>query len=280
MNIDYQELKSDFGTVEDGLEALNRSCQQSEVKLIEKPMKTEQKPTEDVILKNSAVNEVQIFKAFKDQKEWLVETVAKMGDQVSELHGTVTDLKSRVADLAVENKALTANLKEKDKVIYNLRLDVCQLWGDCSKLEETTIAESQVTTVEPWQKTDELCPRGWHSFRNNCYLYNEKQVTYTKARSFCAKKGGHIVDIQSEEENTFVSQLSSRVFAWIGLTDVETEGQWKWDRTGSLATYTNWRPGQPDNAGSQNYALIGADSPFNQWNDAWADIFSGVVCKL
>jgi hypothetical protein len=59
---------------------------------------------------------------------------------------------------------------------------------------------------------------------------------------------------------------------WIGLTDAGHEGTFTWV-SGEPVTYTNWLPGQPDNAyGDENYAHMmrtgnGFGHPGGLWND-------------
>ena len=55
---------------------------------------------------------------------------------------------------------------------------------------------------------------------------------------------------------------------WLGLTDAAIEGQYVWPSTGSLAGYTNWNNGEPNNAnGNEDCVGMDAASNFRRWND-------------
>ncbi len=61
---------------------------------------------------------------------------------------------------------------------------------------------------------------------------------------------------------------------WIGGSDAETEGVWKWvtgPETGTVMTYTNWNIGEPNNSnGNENYAHVKAPGVAGipgSWND-------------
>jgi hypothetical protein len=73
--------------------------------------------------------------------------------------------------------------------------------------------------------------------------------------------GGHLVTITSAAENTFIYNLWPS--GWIGLTDEVTEGTWRWV-TGEAYSYQSWNPGEPNNAGNEDYIqFVGG----GKWND-------------
>ncbi len=92
---------------------------------------------------------------------------------------------------------------------------------------------------------------------------------------------GYLATITSQEENDFLSsQLAGA--SWIGANDVAVEGQWRWvtgpengtlfwvgDAGGTEITYANWRGGEPNNSGDEDYAHIADPSltPIGSWND-------------
>lgn len=84
---------------------------------------------------------------------------------------------------------------------------------------------------------------------------------------------GHLVDIHDASENMFVRNLiagNPQNAAWIGLNDIAVEGVFEWT-TGAPLTYTNWAPGEPNNAaGGEDFVHMIADfnpPTFGRWND-------------
>ena len=75
-------------------------------------------------------------------------------------------------------------------------------------------------------------PANGHAYaRINCRDWYDAQQK-------AIQEGAHLVSINNEEEQFWVEVLFSGSF-WIGLNDVEKEGEWRWD-SGEPVTYTNW----------------------------------------
>jgi len=102
------------------------------------------------------------------------------------------------------------------------------------------------------------------------YEYVPDKLTWTRARDAAAQRRhngthGRLVVVTSEEQNAFLQkQLPGKgAKAWIGLTDAAEEGVYRWvDGTG--ARYTNWAPGEPNNAGDEHFVEM---YPDGRWND-------------
>ncbi len=105
-------------------------------------------------------------------------------------------------------------------------------------------------------------------FRGHHYLFVTEKKTWREAKKACEDVGGHLVTISSKEENEFAYKLTTG-YTWIGCTDEEKEGDWRWV-TGERFSYKNWRPGEPnDTGGSENYAVF-FDTAMT-WNDGGSD---------
>lgn len=103
-------------------------------------------------------------------------------------------------------------------------------------------------------------------FRGHTYFLSNKMVTPEQAHANAIAAGGHLATISDAAENTFISNFNSG-FMWIGATDRDVEGQWKWI-TNEPYTYTNWAPGEPNNAGDgEDWAVINWGGTNPSWND-------------
>ncbi|KAM9432977.1 uncharacterized protein ACWYII_016831 isoform 3-T3 [Salvelinus alpinus] len=66
----------------------------------------------------------------------------------------------------------------------------------------------------------------WRKFNSSLYYISNEYKTWEDSRQDCLKRGADLAVINSEEEQVFISQLNTK--PWIGLTDKDSEGTWKW----------------------------------------------------
>jgi hypothetical protein len=99
------------------------------------------------------------------------------------------------------------------------------------------------------------------NYNGHSYYRSTGTAFWTTARTNCSNMGGHLVTITSSGEQSFLFNLWPS--GWIGLTDEVTEGTWRWV-TGETYSYTNWNPGEPNNAGNEDYVQFVSNG---RWND-------------
>ncbi|XP_073323463.1 C-type lectin domain family 4 member F-like [Pagrus major] len=68
--------------------------------------------------------------------------------------------------------------------------------------------------------------QGWIYFSGSFYYISSTTKTWQESRDDCLQRGADLMIINSKEEQSFTRQLKDDL--WIGLTDTETEGTWKW----------------------------------------------------
>ncbi|KAJ7991905.1 hypothetical protein DPEC_G00288710 [Dallia pectoralis] len=99
------------------------------------------------------------------------------------------------------------------------------------------------------------CTEGWVSHGGKCYFFSTVSLNWTQSRDQCVSMDGHLVIINSEEEQEFLYSSTMDTTHWIGLNDLETEGRWLWvDNTPLKKTdaqfwhvRTNGELSEPDN---------------------------------
>ncbi|XP_042560643.1 CD209 antigen-like protein E [Clupea harengus] len=124
--------------------------------------------------------------------------------------------------------------------------------------------------------TSRVCPDGWAHNSGKCYLFSSTRKTWNQSRDHCITLGGHLAIVTSQEEQYFLSQSAIEYLYWMGLSDLETEGQWIWvDSTPLNETgVVFWKKGsdgqdEPDNwegedPSGENCAVF---TKFKGWQD-------------
>ncbi len=111
-------------------------------------------------------------------------------------------------------------------------------------------------------------------------------ITWTDAKIAAENRAyfglkGYLATLTSQQEANLAGKQTTGA-GWIGGSDAETEGVWKWvtgpeagtifwngDYTGSTPNFAFWNTGEPNNLGNEDYAHITDPSIgiFGSWND-------------
>ncbi|XP_042281474.1 CD209 antigen-like protein E isoform X3 [Thunnus maccoyii] len=139
----------------------------------------------------------------------------------------INNLTKRLQD---SNNNLSSVSEERDLLLANLT----EITKEMEKLQSLSVHKY-------------TCPAGWRMFRRSCYLLSSESGSWSRGRQDCIKKGADLVVIDSTEEQTFLSTFTE-VETWIGLTDRDEEGTWKWI-DGTPLTLRYWETNEPNNGG-------------------------------
>ncbi|XP_067371573.1 CD209 antigen-like protein C [Channa argus] len=180
-------------------------------------------------------------------------------------HGAAAELssiKDKLTELLQDSKNKVSSLtEERDQL--NARLN--KTAEELNRLQKKT------------------CPAGWHMFKFSCYFISHDSGSWKRGRQDCKDREADLVVIDSAEEQKLISHFT--VEAWIGLTDSEEEGTWKWV-DGSSLTLRQWEANQPDNGGGDikwgeedcAHILPGRELE-NNWNDLSCDASKHWICE-
>nr|XP_006821766.1 PREDICTED: uncharacterized protein LOC102805134 [Saccoglossus kowalevskii] len=142
------------------------------------------------------------------------------------------------------------------------------------------------------------CPdNDWSYYNDKCYVFiqEDKPLTWNQAEHRCDQrnKGSHLISIGDRKEMIFIHTmlttkwLSELPQIYIGLTDREREGTYRWS-DGSPLSYADWGLNeygtqQPSGGSYENCAMIDLSNYYStsHWQDVpcASDKLSQYICK-
>ncbi|XP_034560017.1 CD209 antigen-like protein E isoform X2 [Notolabrus celidotus] len=158
-------------------------------------------------------------------------------------------------------------------------ISTCDSSAELSAIKASLTRQRDLLNVSLAEMTQELqclkkmCPTGWKKFSCSCYLFSTQKNSWEESRQDCRARGADLVVIRSLEEQQFVTDVTKQS-TWVGLSDRDHEGTWKWTDDTPL-TLSFWQKGQPDNGGGDpiygkedccHISLDGTKTEVN-WND-------------
>lgn len=121
------------------------------------------------------------------------------------------------------------------------------------------------------------------------YEWVQTAVTWDQALAAAAAAShnghpGYLATITSAEEQAFIYQNVTQSVAWLGATDRDTEGVWRWasgPEAGSIfhgpgapvGAFAFWNPGEPNNCCGGEDELVFAWGGGGAWNDIGTPTF-------
>ncbi|KAL1255147.1 hypothetical protein QQF64_013208 [Cirrhinus molitorella] len=153
-------------------------------------------------------------------------------------------------------------------------LDVrCSLYSDVNTLADLKSAQEKNTTMIKLEElitnytrvktlsigvvqSCNLSVDGWIACHGKLYLFSTDKLNWSSSRDVCVSKGADLVTITNQTEQDFLVSKIKQTH-WIGLNDLETEGQWVWvnnqtlNETGAQFWFSEG-PTEPDNWRNQD----------------------------
>ncbi|XP_018924495.1 C-type lectin domain family 17, member A-like [Cyprinus carpio] len=109
-----------------------------------------------------------------------------------------------------------------------------------------------------WEKNDlQRClgkVDGWIYYQYHFYYMSTEMKSWTESRKYCTERGADLIIINNRQEQELVKNISGGAYVWIGLTNIDVDGSWKWV---DGSTLTSWflLSGKPSYSHYENCAL-------------------------
>jgi hypothetical protein len=115
------------------------------------------------------------------------------------------------------------------------------------------------------------------------YKLSDRFLTWEEGKAYCESLGGQLAvnGMKDFPLRQKISRALGITSAWIGLSDVDEEGIWKWLDGTSAERNVNWYNGEPNGGRGENCAHIWPASLNFRLNDAqcsWRG--AAALCEL
>ena len=113
---------------------------------------------------------------------------------------------------------------------------------------------------------------------DSCYKIYRTKLNYGDAKARCEADGTFLAIPRSETENMFIAGLFTDENSWIGINDIEQEGNFV-SVDGRGISFTNWNSGEPND---WSFNEDGVEINFNdgRWNDLSVNEERKFVCSI
>ena len=154
--------------------------------------------------------------------------------------------------------------------------------GRTGTINANTDVRLQFHTVDAAAFKRNHSPSNTAVYNGHSYYFYNVPTTWYEANLVSEYLGGHLVAITSASEESFVKGIIGNSDLWIGASDKNTEGNWRWT-TGESMSYSDWGENQPDNAaspgeGTENYVHIWGNT--GKWNDNAGCVQYPFMCEI
>nr|CAZ39359.1 C-type lectin receptor [Plecoglossus altivelis] len=172
-----------------------------------------------------------------------------------------------------ETTAMTLKLNS----VQNRYLSLCE--------DYITLGQSCSKTVKKCRE----CVDGWIHIADKCYKFSEKKQDWLTSSQSCSAMGSHLTILHSKEEHDALEKEARRIGGtdyhfWIGLSDLEKEGEWRWvDNTTLQNKYWDQWNEEPNNiqsGGMEGEDCAVLDSFSLTWFDVECENIYKYICQM
>nr|XP_009303575.2 CD209 antigen-like protein C [Danio rerio] len=188
---------------------------------------------------------------------------------------------NRITSLTEERDQLLINItnliEERDQLLININAGNAQNQNLTkeknellSKNDDLIIQNVQLQQVENNLQECRNKLDGWFNYQSSFYFISSEKKNWSESTRNCRDRGADLIIINNKEEQDFVKKISGGDVVWIGLSDSDEEGSWKWvDDPSMTSGFRFWGTFEPNGKRGENCAVSRssgwADYPCNNY---------------
>ncbi|XP_067281580.1 CD209 antigen-like [Pseudorasbora parva] len=187
---------------------------------------------------------------YTQETRQLLTNITNLAEEKDKLLSMITNLTEDRDGLKIKTKNLT---NERDKLL-NKDITLTNERDGLTKNNYQTNERDQFNQEknELWKMLKET---DGYIYQSSFYYMSSEEKSWSESRRYCTEKGADLIIINNKEKQEIVKKISGNAGVWIGLTDSDVEGTWKWV-DGSTLTSGFWAFGEPNGYQKENCAAL------------------------
>ncbi|XP_067298486.1 CD209 antigen-like protein C [Pseudorasbora parva] len=195
-----------------------------------------------------------------------------------ELNQTINSLQDNYTDLMTEKDQLKNNFSSLSQKKLELETRVNDLTAEKGQLQRRVDSLSQ-EKLDLERKVTSLGEELKEKSKQDVLFMSSELKSWSDSRQYCRDRGADLVIINTEEKQRYISSFTQdRV--WIGLSDIQNEGNMTWVDNSPLKQGF-WYETEPNNQyGDEDCVELMPSAPIlNNWNDLPCSAKQKGICE-
>uniref|UniRef100_A0A8C1BYC2 C-type lectin domain-containing protein n=1 Tax=Cyprinus carpio carpio TaxID=630221 RepID=A0A8C1BYC2_CYPCA len=178
---------------------------------------------------------------FTQERQQIITKITNLAEERDQLLTNNMNLTQEREQLLTNNMNLT---QEREQLLTNNKNLTQERNQLLTNILNVTKERDQLKSEK--NELQKLFAGGWKCHQSSLYFLSSEKKSWSGSRKYCTDKKADLISINNQEEQDFVKNISGGKLVWIGLTDTDVEGTWKWvDR--SNMNFRFWETGQQNN---------------------------------
>ncbi|KAL2079243.1 hypothetical protein ACEWY4_024987 [Coilia grayii] len=233
---------------------------------LQKAIANNQKLSNDKQIKDNELRKKQAELRQKDTR------IGQLNQDNTRVRQELVDTKKSLDEQKQKN-VLFSHIKKSIEVELKKYRNTRVKTGTETKDQEKILLDSVLQALQTG------CAFSWKYASGKCFLFSSEKSTWNQSRDTCQAEGGHLAIVDTDDKWNLLKRNipgDKTAFYWIGLTDLEQEGQWRWvnNDTAIDRLSSHWFKSEPDNWTKNSTRPEGEDcAKMNAGEGLWMDGF-------
>jgi len=126
-------------------------------------------------------------------------------------------------------------------------------------------------------------PEEYTQVGNSYYIISEEELPWLQAQYYCMNREGHLIELVNREKTTelqkYLMTRSGNLSYWVGASDLDTTGTYRWFYSGEEFGKEMWGTEQPNNKPENNEHCVSMNEDLIKFSDSNCDGSRRYICE-